>query len=120
MQKKKILVIDDDELILAVLRDKLSGEGYEVITATSGQSGLEKIETHSPDLIVTDVMLADIDGHKICRFVKQTKKLKTPVIIMTDKVEGASPFKIFPSHPDAFTTKSNRGESVIEEIKKLI
>ena len=57
-----ILVVDDDLLVLAALRDLLESEGYAVLTASSGRTGLKLYQERDPDLVVTDILMPEMDG----------------------------------------------------------
>ena len=59
---KKILIIDDDELIIMTLRNVLTKEGFEVFKAENGNIGLELYKTHKPDLVITDMLMPDKEG----------------------------------------------------------
>jgi DNA-binding response OmpR family regulator len=88
----RILVADDEPLYLRLLQINLSSEGYEVITATNGEDALEKISTHSPDLVVLDIMMPKLDGITTCERIRQFSNV--PVIFLTargeehDRVQG--------------------------------
>jgi len=81
---KKILIVDDEPAILRILGDVLTDEGYNVIAATDGETGIEKAKVSNPDLIILDVMLPGINGFEVCKLLKeneQTKKIS--IIILT-------------------------------------
>ncbi len=79
-----ILVIDDEEMILSMLRDVLDMEGYTVLLASNGQEGLARAREAVPDLIVTDVMMPVMDGHDLCHQVRaDPRTAKIPVIGMS-------------------------------------
>ncbi len=81
---KKILVLDDDLAILEVLKDILEYSGYTVSTLSRGDRVFEKIQEYHPDLILLDVMLAELDGREICRNIKQQHdSAKIPVILIS-------------------------------------
>jgi DNA-binding response OmpR family regulator len=91
----KVLVIEDEETLLHNLADKLRGEGFTVITATEGESGLQKIRSDNPELIVLDIMLPGLDGLSICRMVRNdAATAHIPIIMLTargtevDKIVG--------------------------------
>ena len=90
---KRILVIDDEPPMLLGLRDNLELEGYEVLTATDGEQGLQKALTGRPDLIILDLMLPRKSGLEVCRELR-ARANTTPVIMLTarsqetDKVLG--------------------------------
>ncbi len=82
MSKKSILLIDDEETILASLRYVLEDEGYDVHTANSGSKGLEIFKEKKPDLIITDLMLNGLNGIDLLKRVKDAKP-DIMVIIIT-------------------------------------
>lgn len=89
---KKVLVIEDEQDISRVLKDYITVSGYEVLVAENGQDGLKFIDTLSPDFIILDIMLPDVDGIELCRQIRET--CNTPILILsargsdTDKVLG--------------------------------
>lgn len=91
-QSRKILVIEDEQDISRVIKDYLIINRYEVLVAENGQEGLKLIDTLSPDFIILDLMLPDMDGIELCRQIRET--CFTPILILsargsdTDKVLG--------------------------------
>jgi len=90
-----VLIIEDEETLLMNLADKLRSEGFSVLTATDGESGLSKIRSETPDLIVLDIMLPGLDGLSICRMVRHDPATsRIPIIMLTargtevDKIVG--------------------------------
>jgi DNA-binding response OmpR family regulator len=81
----RILVVDDEPLYLRLLHINLVTEGYEVITATNGVDALEAVSTHSPDLILLDVMMPKLDGITTCERIRQFSSV--PVIMLTARGE---------------------------------
>ena len=91
----KVLIIEDEETLLHNLADKLRAEGFTVNTSTDGESGLDKIRSETPDLIVLDIMLPGLDGLSICRMVRHDNATThIPIIMLTargtevDKIVG--------------------------------
>jgi len=83
---KKILVIDDLPENVFMLQDRLEHEGYEVITAYDGFSGIDKAKTNLPDLVLLDVMMPDITGLEVCQIlVKDPLTQDIPIILVTAK-----------------------------------
>ncbi len=83
---KRILVIDDLPENVFMLQDRLEHEGYEVITAYDGKSGIEKAMSELPDLILLDVMMPDITGIEVCKtLVAEEKTSGIPIILVTAK-----------------------------------
>ena len=91
--KSKILIVEDEPAMVAGLRDNFEYEGYDVISAADGVSGLEKALADSPDLVVLDVMMPRMSGLDVCKQLK-AKRPSVPIIMLTargqeiDKVVG--------------------------------
>jgi len=92
VQKARILVIDDDPKITAMLRRSLTYEGFEVKTANTGGDGLQLVEDFTPNLVILDIMMPDLSGWTICRCLRENSNL--PILMLTardeveDKVRG--------------------------------
>jgi len=88
MDKCKILVIEDEEDILALVHYNLVKAGFHVEIAESGKEGLQKALLESPDLIVLDLMLPDMDGLEICQRLRASKEMsEVAIVMMTAKGE---------------------------------
>ena len=89
----RILVIDDDPRIRAVVRRGLAYEGYRVVEAATGEEGLEKAREHLPDLVILDVMMPGIDGLEVTRRLRAAGD-EVAILMLTardevkDRVEG--------------------------------
>jgi DNA-binding response OmpR family regulator len=89
----KILIVEDEPNMVSGLRDNFEYEGYQVITAGDGLSGLERALSESPDLVILDVMMPRMSGLDVCKQLK-IKRPSTPIIMLTargqevDKVVG--------------------------------
>ena len=95
MVAKRILLVEDEEKLVANLADKLQAEGYEVFTATDGDSGWEMARGEAFDLIVLDIMLPGLDGLSLCRMIRNdSASAEVPIIMLTargaevDKIVG--------------------------------
>ena len=84
MEKRKILIVDDDRDILEVMGLIMESEGYEVDLISNGQKVFDHISEFNPDLIILDVMLGNMDGREICKQIKNTEDtLHIPVIMVS-------------------------------------
>jgi DNA-binding response OmpR family regulator len=81
-----ILIIEDDSTMLHGLKDNFEYSGYNVITASDGEAGLNAALDTKPDLIILDIMLPKINGYEICRLIRR-EKLDMPIIMLTAKGE---------------------------------
>lgn len=85
MTKQKILVVDDDERILTCLEGLLSRNGYEVLAVSNGHHVFSHFEQYSPDLLVLDIMMPDIDGYEICQRIRESSDV--PIMFLSAKGE---------------------------------
>lgn len=79
----KILIVDDEDMILEVLEAYFEKEGWEIILASNGVDALKKIKANLPDIIILDLMLPDISGEEVCRLTR--KESNVPIIMLTAK-----------------------------------
>jgi two-component system response regulator VicR len=93
--KKKVLIVEDDQMISSMYKTKLEQDGLTVLVAANGRQGLEAVEKEKPDLIMLDVILPQLDGFSVLQELKKNGKTKnTPVIMLTnlgtdeDKAKG--------------------------------
>jgi DNA-binding response OmpR family regulator len=88
MKNKKILIVEDDPDLLAVLKKRLEAGQYDVVEATQGYEALYKYLREKPDLILLDIMIPKLNGYEVCREIRREIKDKaTPIIMLTSKGE---------------------------------
>ena len=85
MTNRSVLVVEDEENLVEALRYNLEHEGYTVLTAPDGGSGLETARTALPDLVILDVMLPNLDGLEVCRILR--RETDVPILMLTAKGE---------------------------------
>jgi len=121
MGKKKILIVDDEEDILNILKFRLEANNYEVLVASDGQEGLNKARSEKPDLMILDLMLPKIDGYKVCRMLKFDKDYKTmPIIMFTAKDQKNDQELGMEMGADAYIPKPFESEILLGKIKELL
>jgi two-component system alkaline phosphatase synthesis response regulator PhoP len=121
MKKKKILVVDDEEDILELVRYNLSREGYEVICASSGEDGLKAARNELPDLIALDLMLPGIDGLEVARILNGNNTTKNiPIIMLTAKGEEADIVAGLELGADDYITKPFSPRIMIARIRAVL
>ena len=82
---KKILIVEDEELVSTLLEKKLKNAGYDVSTAPDGEEGLRKIKKEKPDLILLDVIMPKMGGFEVMEEMKKDEEIKDiPVIIISN------------------------------------
>jgi len=117
MEKKTILVVDDDEGIRSLCREVLSEDGYDVIEAEDGMEALREVEESSPDLVVLDIKMPRMDGMEaLPRILRRKRDL--PVILYTGYSDYGK--EVMMSAADALVVKSSDMSELKKKIKQLL
>jgi len=114
---KRILVVDDDEAIRTLLKDELTDEGYEVITATDARDALKLVEQEPLDLVVLDIRMPGMDGLEALPRILGMKE-GLPVILNTAYSQYQESFMSWAA--DAYVVKSSDLSELKAKIKELI
>ena len=116
---KKILVIDDDPGVVSVLKKRLEANGYEVQSSEDGTAGLQLVNQFSPDLIILDIVMPNMDGFSFYREIRSIDNFrKKPVIVLTGKRELGELFKM--EGAGVVITKPFRMENLLQEVSRLL
>jgi len=116
-----ILVIDDEEDIRSILKYALEKEGYQVHEASSGNEGLEKVNSLRPDVIVLDVMMPDMDGIEVCEQIRRSPNNDEIIICMlTARNEDYSQIAGLESGADDYVAKPIKPKVFVSKIKALL
>ena len=99
----RILVVDDEELLVKGIKFNLQNEGYEVITAYNGEDAIDLARTSSPQLIVLDVMMPRVDGLEACRRIREFSDV--PIIMLTARTDDMDKLLGFDQGADDYMTK---------------
>lgn len=99
----KILVVDDEALLVKGIRFNLQNEGYEVVTGSDGMEALELMESEKPDLVILDVMMPRMDGLTACARIREFSTV--PIILLTAKNEDMDKLMGFDHGADDYMTK---------------
>ncbi len=84
IERKKILVVDDEKDIVGILESRLKEHDYDVVCAYDGEAALEIARQERPDLIILDIMLPKMDGYQVCSILKSEELVKNiPIIMLT-------------------------------------
>ncbi len=121
MDKKKILLVDDEKDLAETVVFQLRISGYEAIVAYDGQEGLEKARKEKPDLIILDLMLPKMDGYKVCGLLKSDSRYaKIPIIMFTARAQESDIKLAKEVGAEAYITKPFEQEILLGKIKELL
>ena len=121
MDKKKILVVDDEAELVKAIKIRLELAGFEVFAAYDGHEALEKVRQNQPDLIILDLMLPKIDGFKVCRMLKFDEKYKNiPIVMLTARAQESDEKMGEEVGADGYIMKPFDHKIVLAKIKELL
>jgi DNA-binding response OmpR family regulator len=112
---KTILVVDDEERLVSLLKAYLSQEGFRVITARNGREALYLARAEKPDLILLDIMMPEMDGHEFMRMHR--KERETPIILLTAKIEEDDKVIGLELGADDYVTKPFSPRELVARVK---
>jgi DNA-binding response OmpR family regulator len=117
----KVLVVDDDPVILKLLQVNFEMEGFEVVTAADGHEGLAAARAVTPDVIVTDVMMPGMDGLALVAALrKEPATEKTPIIVLSAKAQTSDRRDGLQAGADDYVTKPFEPLELVERVTALL
>lgn len=116
----KILVAEDEPMLLKTIELKLKKEGYEIISTSDGRQALEQLEKDVPDLIVTDIMMPYASGLEIISFVRKNITKKIPIIILSAMEQEKVVMEAFELGADDYITKPFSLNELAIRVKRLM
>jgi len=122
MERKKILIVDDSELVLAMGRDALESAGFSVFGATSGIEANSYIfSANKPDLIILDVMLPMLDGNKKAKLLKEKEFSRNiPILLLSSKSEDELRRLSLEAGADGFIRKPFTVSEMVSKVKEVL
>jgi len=114
-ERSRILVVDDETQITRVLKTTLSSQGYEVKTATDGESGFDAAMDWLPDLIVTDLSMPRMSGIELCRAVRERSQV--PIIVLSVRGEERNKIEALDAGADDYVTKPFSTNELLARIR---
>ena len=122
MDKKKILVIEDEAMLQRALSEFLIDENFEVVSAMDGEEGISFAKAKKPDLILLDIVLPKKDGYQVLEEIKNDEKTKKiPVILLTNLESAEDIERAFNAGATTYLVKSKyRLEDVVKKIKETL
>ena len=121
MDKKRILIVDDEKDIVESVQFRLESEGFQCLTAYDGEQALFKAKKENPDLILLDIVLPKINGYKIARLLKFDESYKNiPIIMLTARTQKTDITLGEETGADEYVTKPFEMEMLVDLIKKYL
>ena len=118
LERKTVLIVEDEDNLLAPLTYNLEREGYRVITATDGGEGLELARHEPPDLVILDIMLPTIDGIQVCRILRSESGV--PILMLTAKGEELDKVLGLEMGADDYMTKPFSMRELVARVKAML
>lgn len=116
---KKVLVVDDEPSIVTLLQYNLEQAGFEVITASDGEEGMQKAIREQPDLMILDLMLPKMDGIEVCKQLRQ-QKMMLPILMLTAKDDEFDKVLGLELGADDYMTKPFSPREVVARMKAIL
>lgn len=116
-----VLIVDDSQTLRQMLTDVLEKGGLKVVEATNGLEAQAKIQAKAPDLIITDLVMPQMNGYELCRWVKNDPVMqKIPVLICSTKSEEFDRYWGMKQGADAYITKPFHPAEMLKTVKQLL
>jgi DNA-binding response OmpR family regulator len=121
MNSKKILIVDDEEYVVEMIKLRLQEEGYEIETASNGTDGIKTAEAFQPDLIIMDLMMEGLTGTETIKILKaHDTTAAIPVLVLTGKVSEEDKNEVLSAGAKGFVTKPIMPTRLIFQIRKFL
>jgi len=116
----RILLAEDDEMLLSLLEFRLKKEGYEVLKASDGKKAVEMIKEEKPDLIITDIMMPFLSGLELVNEIKSNLGIETPIIILSSSGQEKTVMEAFKLGVSDFISKPFSPNELIIRIQRVM
>lgn len=117
----KILLVDDVELFLELERSYLEGCGYELVTASSGEETLKRLDRIAPDLLLLDFYMPGMDGDEVCRLIRKSSRWKSlPILMVTAAGKPEEVRRCLQAGCDDYLTKPVNKQELREKVQRLL
>lgn len=119
--KQSVLIVEDDKALRSFIYESLLNEGYHAIKAKDGIEALEQLKKHSPDIVISDVMMPEMDGFELCKAIKTDINYShIPVILLTAKTNTEAEIEGLENGADAYISKPFKWKQVSLITKNLL
>ncbi|BAQ61830.1 two-component response regulator [Geminocystis sp. NIES-3708] len=119
--KQKLLLIDDDPNLILLVKDYLEFSGYQVLTASQGREAIKILEQDTPDLIICDVMMPEMDGYTFVQQIRQNPRLEwLPVIFLSAKGHSKDRIKGLTQGADIYMVKPFEPDELVAQVQSTL
>jgi two-component system KDP operon response regulator KdpE len=114
----RILVVDDDPRLIRLVREVLNASGYAVVSRAAGDQAVQAAAVEQPDLILLDIMMKDVDGHQVCRRVREFSDV--PIIMLTARIGETDLLAAFDAGADDYVTKPFSSKELLARVRAVL
>ncbi len=120
-EHKRLLLIDDDPNLILLVKDYLEFRGYEVVTAENGQEALDVLDKDTPDMIICDVMMPQMDGYSLVEHVRKNPRTNwIPVLFLSAKGQSQDRVKGLNTGADVYMVKPFEPEELVAQVESSL
>ena len=121
MERKRILIEDDEEDVVTTLQFTLEKEGYQCLTAYDGKEALDKAKRENPDLIILDIMMPKMNGYEVSRLLKFDERYKhIPIVMLTARTQAKDKEIGRDTGADVYITKPFEMDDLVSTVHNIL
>ena len=121
MERKRILIADDEEDVVTTLQFTLEKEGYQCLTAYDGKEALDKAKRENPDLIILDIMMPKMNGYEVSRLLKFDARFKhIPIVMLTARTQAKDKEIGRDTGADVYITKPFEMDDLVSTVHNIL
>lgn len=120
-EKKRLMLVDDDPNLILLVKDYLEFRGYTMITAENGRQALEILENETPDMIICDVMMPEMDGYSLIKHIRENERTSwIPVLFLSAKGQSQDKVKGLSTGADVYMVKPFEPEELVAQVESSL
>lgn len=117
---KKILLVDDDQMVITLMNYRLKKDGFGISICHDGKSAIQYLNSSLPDVVIVDIMMPKVSGFEVLRYLRNILKSNIPVIVLSSINDEDTLIEAFELGANEFVTKPFNPEEIVIRIKKLL
>ena len=118
MANNKVLIVDDDEHIVELIKLYMDKEGFDTVTANNGKKAVELFKSEAPAIVILDVMMPEMDGWQVCREIRESSKV--PIIMLTARSEERDELQGFDLGVDEYISKPFSPKILVARVNAIL